>query len=1140
MAVVEDSGEGAHRDAAPDHDAADLHDAVLVEVGLERGRAVDRGKVADLDAVELGDVGHQQAGALAHLHAEEPQHPGQERRAHQVLQQHLAGESPIGDGDRLGPHRPPRPHRPHAGAVASHQEPFERDDAARLDQRDGEAHEHEGKRQPAPILGEDGGVEHPVDRADGERDVEHRRERGGEGLEQAAPQLGPHARLEGLGVGAEIDLLADRQADRRRAEPRLARPHLVVGRRLRLDADQHVVGDVRARRQHAVIADEDAGAGLYGMEMHPAAADLLLADHHLVGDEVVGADRDEVVARAEIGRDLGAPSHPRAHQPVPRPHVDGGEERGERFQRHLGGERHQPFAQVEARPDREGAVRDPRQHRPADGGDEQHRARRHQHGGGPGQQRQVDVVIDVGEFREVIGDLVEEVEGREDRQQADRRHRREQEGVDRTEGRPAGGRGGGRFGQGSEVHGADPAAGRAVPGLSRADFGAGRHGGEVGDLGMVSDHRAGADHAGGADGDILADLDGADDEFVADDLRVGDHQPPAERRAAADGEQIGCADIEVGDQHVVADPRAEQAQIGDDDGRALEPLDVHQRRQALRQPPAVIIDAPERVAAGLRPPENQPFGGNRDRRGDRVDADIDQQENAEFAPEAEPAAGEQQVGDEDAEPLRGGQRDDEGQSDRLRQSAERPAQQRRRSKTQVADRGLGAGPARALDQTSGHHPQGAAVIDVLKGDAGERRGLAHRTDEAGSEQRVAAELGEEVGLEPDRTVAEHLFRRRQQSGLGLVVGGLLLAVGHRHGQRRDPQRLAIDLAGGEPRQGLDRLEMAGHHVGRHLRREILSQRRAVEIGAAFGHEEGDEAVDLVVAAQDHRRLIDPVLRPDARLDLAELHAEPADLDLIVDAAVEDDVALRRHRDGVARAVEHRIGPVGRVGVGDELFRRQLGPFEIARRDAGAADQQLALFARREEVERLVGDVNRIIRDRAADGDGPARPHLGGGRHHGGFGRAVGVEQAPPISRPARHQRLGQGLAAEQHEADTRQVAGDHGEQGRDRVEHGDPGLRDDRGQGFDVAHHGRARHEQAGADEIGNPDLLHREIEGDGGALEHHVVGGEAVDRVARAQEVADVGVADDDALRHAGRARGVDQVGRVLRTEAGGIEIGR
>ena len=35
---------------------------------------------------------------------------------------------------------------------------------------------------------------------------------------------------------------------------------------------------------------------------------------------------------------------------------------------------------------------------------------------------------------------------------------------------------------------------------------------------------------------------------------------------------------------------------------------------------------------------------------------------------------------------------------------------------------------------------------------------------------------------------------------------------------------------------------------------------------------------------------------DARLDLAELHAEAADLDLVVDASVEDDVAPAASRD----------------------------------------------------------------------------------------------------------------------------------------------------------------------------------------------------------------------------------------------------
>ena len=110
----------------PTTHAADLHDPVLVEMGLQRRDAVDRGEIADRDAVELGDVGGEHAHALADLHAEQAQHPGQERRALEVLQQHLAGEAPIGHRDGLGAHRPPGPHRLHAGLVDAHQQPLHR------------------------------------------------------------------------------------------------------------------------------------------------------------------------------------------------------------------------------------------------------------------------------------------------------------------------------------------------------------------------------------------------------------------------------------------------------------------------------------------------------------------------------------------------------------------------------------------------------------------------------------------------------------------------------------------------------------------------------------------------------------------------------------------------------------------------------------------------------------------------------------------------------------------------------------------------------------------------------------------------------------------------------------------------------
>ena len=49
-------------------------------------------------------------------------------------------------------------------------------------------------------------------------------------------------------------------------------------------------------------------------------------------------------------------------------------------------------------------------------------------------------------------------------------------------------------------------------------------------------------------------------------------------------------------------------------------------------------------------------------------------------------------------------------------------------------------------------------------------------DEAGGQQGMAAEVGEEVALQRDRLVAEDQLGRGDQGRLGLVGGGLLLAV----------------------------------------------------------------------------------------------------------------------------------------------------------------------------------------------------------------------------------------------------------------------------------------------------------------------------------------------------------------------------
>ena len=129
----------------------------------------------------------------------------------------------------------------------------------------------------------------------------------------------------------------------------------------------------------------------------------------------------------------------------------------------------------------------------------------------------------------------------------------------------------------------------------------------------------------------------------------------------------------------------------------------------------------------------------------------------------------------------------------------------------------------------------------------------------------------------------------------------------------------------------------------------------------------------VVLAQHDGRLRDARQVGELRLDLAELDAEAADLDLVVDAAVEDDVAVVVEADGVAGAVEDRVAAVGREGIGDELLGRQLGALEIAlrrRRGRRSAARPARPAPSRSSV--LVDDVAGVVRDRPADGHRLAR------------------------------------------------------------------------------------------------------------------------------------------------------------------------
>src|SRR6185295_7578045 len=102
---------------------------------------------------------------------------------------------------------------------------------------------------------------------------------------------------------------------------------------------------------------------------------------------------------------------------------------------------------------------------------------------------------------------------------------------------------------------------------------------------------------------------------------------------------------------------------------------------------------------------------------------------------------------------------------------------------------------------------------------------------------------------------------------------------------------------------------------------------------------------------------------ERRLDLAELDAEAAHLDLVVGAAQVLDAAGWQIAAEVAALVEPRApgsrsaGSAGKR-IGDEARRGQLGAPEVAERDAGAADADLARRPDRHRLTRRIEDAQR--------------------------------------------------------------------------------------------------------------------------------------------------------------------------------------
>ena len=330
-------------------------------------------------------------------------------------------------------------------------------------------------------------------------------------------------------------------------------------------------------------------------------------------------------------------------------------------------------------------------------------------------------------------------------------------------------------------------------------------------------------------------------------------------------------------------------------------------------------------------------------------------------------------------------------------------------------RRAGVAARRDLRQRGGAAP-GAAIAGAVEpgreaGDRGVLEPGAHRHAAAERARQPRGHLRDQQRVAAEREeVVEHAEPRHRQRLL--VRGGDdLLGRGPRRDRgalpgerrpRRGGQRLAIDLAAAGERQRGERDEPRGDHVvgqrGREVRPErVVRGRGGRGAGGVAGrggarHDVADQPhVARAILARDHGGAGDRGVRGERGLDLAELDAVAADLDLEVGAA---EALQRAAAVGelapaaeVAGAVHPRAGLDPRR-VGDEPLGGQLGPTEVAERHAVAADVELADHA-----------------DRAPAG-GPRRARgpwcwRSGGRSGSGRRARSGARSTTPWSRSGR-------------------------------------------------------------------------------------------------------------------------------------------
>ena len=329
---------------------------------------------------------------------------------------------------------------------------------------------------------------------------------------------------------------------------------------------------------------------------------------------------------------------------------------------------------------------------------------------------------------------------------------------------------------------------------------------------------------------------------------------------------------------------------------------------------------------------------------------------------------------------------------------------------------------------------------------------------------------------------------------------------------------------------------------------MLAHRLDREPLLAARHDVGDETFFRSgrVGTRHHHHLAHGGMRREHVFDFAELDAEAADFHLIVDAAKVVEVAVGQAAREIAGAVELAVGRHAER-IGHETLRGQFGPVQVADRQADAGDVQFSGHADGREVAAGIEHQERRVHDRLADEAAAALVGIGAPqrpiRHvHRRLRDAIHVDElrarlAMPLEPRAQMRKL-QRFAAKDHMAQGECAGVGHVLLGLHQLTERGRRLVKDRHALADqqLAERGRRaareiRHDhQASAVEERAPDFPDREIECHRVENRPHIRRVETEPHLGRSEEPQDVAMRDHAALRPAGGAGRIDDVGRILR----------